>query len=146
MTYPVPIDHIAGRKIIARVHSNLHHCNPGLVLVEVTDVYTYDRRKKASVRALPLASHLREPEVFTHYGVNGSWTVCAASVPIEALHDVATIEDGKVVEWRNKRCETCGERMVRKVVVSERAVEGVPQPPEEDLVFWDCANSCDIPF
>jgi hypothetical protein len=59
----------------------------------------------ASVRALPLASHLREPEFFYHYGVNGSWDDCVANVFVEALRDVATIEDGKVVEWRDKRNE-----------------------------------------
>lgn len=100
--YPVPVDHIKERTLIARVQSNMWHANPGMVLVAVNDVYTYDRHKKASVEALPIASHLSAPDAFYHFGVNGSWDDNVANVSAHALRDVAIVENGVVVEWFGK--------------------------------------------
>ncbi len=101
--YPADLARITDRALMARIQVETV-TGAHWYLVEIEDVSEIAGRKQAFVRAAVVSGNGRvgphRPEIFSWQTYNGEWG-CGdwARVNPTELHDVAVIENGKVVEY-----------------------------------------------
>lgn len=145
LSYPVRVDHIKERTLVARIKVQ-YPTGEAWLLVDIVDTFTQrpSGDRYANVQSLPLPNgHV--PEVWPHW-THGGWTYASScQVPASALHDVAVVEDGQVVEFLGEPPATefvPTEPVPVELVLHRNPPAGVPPSPQ----LADLGAECEKEF